>query len=112
MRANTKTNRKVRDAVDNCRKELTAAIISDMKRLGIEPGQEMELPRTLILYPYNKGVHSTLLVRCISYFSKSAYWEPFFVTILNDEHWEHSSQLSIDCLTAIHDETYKMVHVK
>ena len=108
MKIKTKTNKRVNNAVAECRKAITESTIELLKQLGAEVGQDVVFHHTLILHNFKNETGETILADRIAYMD-SRNGSQFYVTQFNDEYWGSSCFLSIDNMLRIYDEVKRLV---
>lgn len=108
MKIKTKTNKRVNNAVAECRNAITESTIELLKQLGAEVGQDVVFRHTLILHNFKYETSETILADRIAYMD-SRNGSQFYVTQFNDEYWGSSCFLSIDNMLRIYDEVKRLV---
>lgn len=109
MKIKTKTNKRVNNAVAECRKAITESTIELLKQLGAEVGQDVVFRHTLILHNFKNETSETILADRIAYMDSQKDGSQFYVTQFNDEYWGSSCFLSIDNMLRIYDEVKCLV---
>lgn len=108
MKIKTKTNKRVKDAIAECREAITTSTIELLKQLGAEVGQDVVFRHTLILHNFKNETSETILADRIAYMD-GRNRSQFYVTQFNDEYWGSSCFLSIDNMLRIYDEVRRLV---
>ena len=106
MKINQKINKRVKESMEECRKQIVSATIELLKAIGAEPNKPVALYQTLILYQQVGKNTQTVLANQIVYDEKN---EPFFIVSMGDDYFFSSPFISLSNLYVIYKEVRGLV---
>ena len=113
MKIKKEITQKVDDGIVALRKDILSATITLMKMMGFEQGEDMTLPKILILHDTDsKGLSKTILANRIG-FCESDNKSPFYVLMMGEDNFTAADlNLSISNMLVVYDTILKMARKK
>lgn len=111
MKIKSSTNKKVTEAVRNCREIIVSETINLLKLIGAEQGEDVVFNKMLFLYQNKDNTVETIVCDRIAYAERHGSSGYYIVSMGKDEYVSPKSDLclSLSNLQAIYDEVKKIV---
>ena len=113
MKISKELTQKVNDGVAALRKDILSATIALLKKMGHEPGEDVMLPKILIMHHENaNGLTQTILADRIG-FCESDTKSPYYVLMMGEDNFTAADlNLSISNMQSVYDIVLKMARAK
>ena len=112
MKVNPKTNARVKDSVNECRRALVTSIVDLLKQLGVESCEDKSLGKMLIMHQGYGAESRTYIADSIAYNERGKGTTYLFLWHGDNRDCVSDLNLSLDSLQYIYKEVRKLVYAQ